>query len=157
MTLDDLGNIGEIVGGIAVVVSLLYLATQIRQSSRIDRFQAHRSLSEAMAGIMADIARDPEMYRVWRQLIDHPESASDNDRERFGMMLYRAFSTFGDAHRFGDLDSSLNSRYRLYRDRLLGYPAVRLWWSRQRESFSEPFRGDVDRHIAATFPDDDAS
>ncbi|MEM8981405.1 MAG: hypothetical protein AAGC71_00165 [Pseudomonadota bacterium] len=154
MTLDDLGNIGETIGGIAVVVSLLYLATQIRQSSRIARFQAHRSLSEAMAAIMADIARDPELYRVWRQLIDHPDAASEDDRERFGLMLYRAFSTFGDAHRFADLDTSLNSRYKLYRNRLLGYRAVRLWWIRQRESFSESFRRDVDHYIATTFPSD---
>ena len=34
MTLEDLGNIGEFVAAIAVVVSLVYLAFQIRQGSR---------------------------------------------------------------------------------------------------------------------------
>ncbi len=32
MTLQDLGNIGDFVGGIAVVISLVYLAFQIRRS-----------------------------------------------------------------------------------------------------------------------------
>ena len=31
MTLDDLGNIGELIGAIGVIVTLIYLATQIRQ------------------------------------------------------------------------------------------------------------------------------
>ncbi|MEO1035331.1 MAG: hypothetical protein AAFX44_07220 [Pseudomonadota bacterium] len=157
MSLEDLGNIGEMIGGFAVIISLIYLATQIRQSSRIARFQAHRSLSEAMSSIMGDIASDPEMYRVWNQMINHPDEASDEDRERFGMMLYRAFSIFGDAERFADLDDGLRRRYELYRDRLLGYPAVRRWWSRQRITYSDPFRSVVDQHIAANYSADVAA
>ncbi len=32
MTLQDLGNLGEFIGAIAVVISLVYLAAQIRQT-----------------------------------------------------------------------------------------------------------------------------
>jgi hypothetical protein len=34
MTLQDLGSIGELVGGIGVVVSLVYLAFEIRHNTR---------------------------------------------------------------------------------------------------------------------------
>ena len=34
MSLEALGNIGDFVGGVAVVVTLLYLAVQIRQNTR---------------------------------------------------------------------------------------------------------------------------
>ncbi len=34
MTLQDLGSLGELVGGIAVVVSVVYLAIQIRHNTR---------------------------------------------------------------------------------------------------------------------------
>ncbi len=34
MTLQDLGNIGEFVGALGVVASLIYLALQIRQNTR---------------------------------------------------------------------------------------------------------------------------
>jgi len=33
MTLDDLGNLSEFIGAIAVVISLIYLAIQIRQNT----------------------------------------------------------------------------------------------------------------------------
>ncbi len=34
MTLEDLGNVGEFVGALAVVASLIYLAVQLRQSTK---------------------------------------------------------------------------------------------------------------------------
>jgi hypothetical protein len=37
MTLSELSDIGEIVGGVAVVASLVYLALQIRQNTRAVR------------------------------------------------------------------------------------------------------------------------
>ena len=40
MTFQDLGGIGEFIGGIGVIVSLLYLAVQIRRSSLLDALDA---------------------------------------------------------------------------------------------------------------------
>ena len=50
LTLEDLGNLGEIAGGLAVMISVLYLAVQIRQSSQIARFEAHRAACAEGAG-----------------------------------------------------------------------------------------------------------
>ena len=33
MTLEDLGNLGDFIGGIAIIATLIYLATQIRQNT----------------------------------------------------------------------------------------------------------------------------
>jgi hypothetical protein len=43
MTLEQLGNIGEAVGGIAVVVSLLALAIQMRQNTKAVRAESARA------------------------------------------------------------------------------------------------------------------
>ncbi len=37
MTLEGLGNVGELIGGLAVIVSLVYLAIQVRQGARTTR------------------------------------------------------------------------------------------------------------------------
>lgn len=152
MSLDDLGNLGEIIGGLAVVVSLVYLATQIRHTGRIARFEAHRSLSLAMSEIMADLARDPELYRIWNQMINDPENATKADQERFGLLMYRTFANFNDADRFVDIDAGLRERYDIFMHRLLGFPAARDWWTRQRISFAEPFRSKIDNYIASNYP-----
>lgn len=147
MTLDDLGNIGELVGGLAVVISLLYLAVQIKHSSQISRFEAHRVLSNDMTSVFGNIAADPELYRIWSVMTNHPERATDDQRERFGMMLYQIFTTFSDAERFGQLDKQLKFRYQRYLDGFLKFKAVQDWWSRQGENYMEPFRSMVGARI----------
>jgi len=52
VTLGDLGNVGEFVGAIAVVITLTYLAVQIRQNSSTTRAHIRQSL-----------ALDPEDWR----------------------------------------------------------------------------------------------
>ncbi len=37
MTLEDLGNLGEFLGAIGVIVTLVYLAVQVRQNTRMMR------------------------------------------------------------------------------------------------------------------------
>ena len=43
MNLDDLGNLGELIGAVAVVISLAYLAVQIRQNTRSLRAAAFKT------------------------------------------------------------------------------------------------------------------
>ncbi|MBT8084021.1 MAG: hypothetical protein HKN35_09850 [Woeseia sp.] len=147
MTLNDLGNIGELLGGVAVVISLLYLAVQIRHNSQISRFDAHRSLSQDMAAVLGNISADPDLYRIWKIMTNHPEQATDEDRERFGMLLYQVFTTFSDAERFGRMDKDLQTRFQAYMERFLGFEAVRSWWSRQGEHYSKEFRAHVENSM----------
>ena len=44
LTLQDLGNIGELISGIAVVISLIYLAVQIRQNTRTVRTSTYQTV-----------------------------------------------------------------------------------------------------------------
>lgn len=155
MTLNDLGNIGELVGGVAVVISLLYLAVQIRHSSQISKFDAHRSLSNDMASILGNIASDPDLYRIWDIMTNRPQQANEHDRERFGMLLYQIFTTFSDAERFHNMDRDLQVRYQQYMERFLGFEAVRSWWSRQGKFYPRTFQDKVEsRILAITAPQD---
>ncbi|MBW2312612.1 MAG: hypothetical protein JRH10_00370 [Deltaproteobacteria bacterium] len=102
MSLADLANIGELIAGVGVIVSLLYLAGQIRESRRFATWNAHLVISGSISEITADVAKDPELFRVWRAVLDSPADASDEDRERVGFILHQIFSAFENADRFGD-------------------------------------------------------
>lgn len=155
MTLNDLGNIGELLGGVAVVISLLYLAVQIRHSSQISKFDAHRSLSNDMASILGNIASDPDLYRIWDVMTNHPDRATEHDRERFGMLLYQIFTTFSDADRFHNMDRDLEIRYQQYMERFVGFEAVRSWWSRQGKFYPQTFQDKVESRIRLIKADED--
>ena len=144
MNLENLGNIGEFVGAIAVVVSLLYLAVQIRHNSRVSQFEAHRNLSESIASVLGEIAANDETYRIWKVMTESPDDATHDDRERFGMLMHRFFTVFSDAHRFSVTDPHLAVRDKTFVARFMGMPAVRGWWSRQGGMYSEPFKSLAD-------------
>jgi hypothetical protein len=143
VTFQDLGGLGEFVGGIGVIVSLLYLAAQIRQSSRIERLNARLAVSQYMSDAL-DRFDDPELQRVWTAALDSGEEPTDEDRELLGRFLFRYFSQTGLAYGFAEIDPDIRSRYEPILMRFLRVAAVQGWWSRQRLFISEPFRSEVD-------------
>ena len=46
MNLNDLANLGQIVGAIGVMITLIYLAIQIRGNTRVASAQARHAISE---------------------------------------------------------------------------------------------------------------
>jgi hypothetical protein len=64
MTLADLGNVGEFVGAIAVVVSLLYLAFQIRQNTRALHSASYAQAAEQAWLTNLAIAQDGELAGI---------------------------------------------------------------------------------------------
>jgi hypothetical protein len=65
MTLSDLANLAQIIAAIGVVVSLLYLAVQIRGNTKIASAQARHAISEFVLRI--------SIFRA-EHLIDLPSS-----------------------------------------------------------------------------------
>ena len=64
MTLQDLGNIGEFIGAIAVVISLVYLAAQIRQNTRALHSSSYSQAAEQLWLVNLAIAQDHDLARI---------------------------------------------------------------------------------------------
>ena len=95
---EAIGAVGEVVGALAVVVSIVYLAIQIRQSGRIGRFTAHQNLTESLSSIIEPFYSDAQLSRIWQLADDAPEQMTPEQRERFGIVLYSVFGNFYNAH-----------------------------------------------------------
>ncbi len=143
MSLEDLGNIGEFIGALAVVISLVYLAIQIRQNTAHMRenseyskllLQEHFVSSEEH--FTAALLTNDEMYRVWRLGWTTSEELRDDDRERFGHMMYAEMYRYHFLYRARAVEPMEYKRSLIQIDRMAAMPAVRSWWSRQREGFS---------------------
>ena len=73
---------GEFLGGIAVVVSLIYLASQIRQNSNLLRASTASATSQIEYQQNALMVQDEEVARIfWEGLADRA-SLSEKDRRR---------------------------------------------------------------------------
>lgn len=120
--------IAEIIGAAAVVVSLVYLAIQVRQNGKIGRLAAHQGLSDSISAAMEPFYSDPDMSRIWHLAATQPEELSAEEQERFGIALYLIFGKFHNAYLLAEIDPVLSSRYIHLMDRFLVRKAVQSWW-----------------------------
>ena len=136
---EAIGAIGEVIGAIAVVVSIVYLALQIRQSGRVARFTAHQTLSESLSSIMEPFYADPELKRIWQLAEEDPAQMTPEQREQFGIVLYSIFGNFYNAYLLSEIDQSLSRRFVRLMDRFLVRKGVQGWWERQGKNFPADF------------------
>ena len=61
MTWESVGAVGELVGALAVVVTLLYLATQIRQNTASQRVAAKQEMARQFADFIDFLVLNPEL------------------------------------------------------------------------------------------------
>ena len=85
--------ISEIVGATAVVISLIYVATQIRQSTQMMRSTAKQSLTEASQGV---IYKAMEHSTEWLKLTTGDKPSGPEEDARMSLLvraLLRGFET----------------------------------------------------------------
>lgn len=79
MTLSDLGSIGEFVSSLAVVISLIYVAIQIRQNSRETRLASQQRALEASRDMIARMATK-EVSELFAKVQADQESLTDAEK-----------------------------------------------------------------------------
>ena len=77
-----LGNYGEFVGAIAVVITLAYLAAQIRQNTLAMEKNAEREVLNDAARWRENVIRQPEVAELYLKGLSEPESL-DHTRNNF--------------------------------------------------------------------------
>ena len=82
MSLNDLANMGQVIGAIAVVISLIYVALQIRQNTNAVRSATAQSVHEHFASWYHLIAADAELSRIVADGLRDYQLLSENERTR---------------------------------------------------------------------------
>ena len=147
MNWDAVGATAELLGAIGVIASLIYLASQIRQSSTVTRLTLQENYVAGLTDVFARIYSDPEVYRVWRLGMTTSDEMSEDDRERLGMLYHSLFQRFALVWEAGELDSTIGKRTLRFIDMSSQFPATQSWWSRQRGLYDSSFAEYVDDRI----------
>ena len=77
MTISELGSIGELISAIAVVVSLVYLAIQLRQNTKVARVNAAWDSEVAYGTANIENSRDPAYAMLITRAMNPTASMSD--------------------------------------------------------------------------------
>ena|SRR5437773_5516341 len=83
MNLNDLANLGQIIGAVAVVISLFYVASQIRQNTIAVRSATAQTVHEHFAKWYHLVAADDELSRIVANGLRDYASLSEQERVRF--------------------------------------------------------------------------
>jgi len=91
MNWDAVGAVAELVGAAVVVLTIFYLASQIRNAEKATRILAVARTAEATDSWLSGIVNDSELCSVYfRGLRSYPE-LKDTEQERFRMLLVQYF------------------------------------------------------------------
>jgi hypothetical protein len=87
-----IGAIGEILGAAGVIVTLAYLAKQIRQSNIAARQEATRETLDLNDRLLADVAKNPQLASIFRRgLANEPDLTPDEVMQLRTMFLRVSF------------------------------------------------------------------
>ncbi len=151
-TLEALGNVGDFVGGIAVIVTLAYLAVQIFRSTRATRAATLQQWVAMAATVNSTLSASPDFARLYRAGCENYEDLQPHERSQFMAFMFQNFNLFESLFlqaQHGEVDDAF---FEAKMGTLLGgfaHPGVRQWWDRYAApNFDPRFRQFVERRLS---------
>lgn len=146
------GGIAELVGAVGVVVTLLYLAVQIRQNTKAFRAATFQSIIGYATGFAEGIARDGELATLFLAGMADVDALNETEKLRFHFQLVALLRRYENLHylsRMGHLDDSQWEGLRASLDFIMNNPGSHAWWTANARLFNATFRDFMDRRLAA--------
>ena len=138
-TLQDLGSLGEFVGAMGVVISLVYLARQMSQNTTSVRAASFNSMTENSLRLLEPSFRDGDFADFLHRAQRDPSSLAPNEQLRWDAYMTAVYRHFGNLvyqYRVGALDGQMWQSYRDTLKKHLTIPSWRAWFEENKEVFS---------------------
>jgi hypothetical protein len=147
VSIQDWGAIGEILGGVGVILTLLYLAVQIRQNTHATRAASHHAVTDSLNQGNLAMAQDAELAQIWVTGCADRASLTEVERQRLDMLLLAYFHVFDSLFYSASKGAGEQNLLRAEEpgfSYLLGLPGVREWWEQNPYGLSPEFRSYMD-------------
>ena len=151
MSLDDVGNIGELIGAVGVIITLIYLAVQIRQNTSALKATSHQEATREAADFVAQIAGDGDIARILSKGGKDWNCLEGDEKLRFSMLLFRVFFNFQNTynlHQNGGIDEEYWESQLGVMMWFMGMPGVRSWWDVGKIQLRKSFVEFIEQQIA---------
>lgn len=148
MDLGTLADFGEFLGGLGVIVSVVYLAIQIRGNTSSVRSENYAQSLERMASMQEFFARDQVFTKIFNRGLVDPRSLSVTERIQFmwvitellGNLEFLCFQA-----QEGNVPRELWLRWEETLRWWLTFPGVRSCWEARPTPFTPTFTRCVER------------
>lgn len=141
MNWDALGAIAELIGAIAVVLTLLYLAVQIRQSNRLSRFQTSRDIFGQFDDNNRLVVESQDLRKL---AFKTHESLTDEEAKQLAVFVGRQLNVLANlqtAHDQGLVDDALfvagKSSFRMFMSDWPNIQPILELWTKEFPTLAE--------------------
>ena len=147
MDWNAIGAIANVISALAVVVTLVYLAYQLRENTKALRSSSADSALAAVLEFTGDMARDDELNRLFTMGTEDWDSLSESDRARLAYMLFRFFKIMENIHYYhmlGTLDEESWAGWKAVTTHYTQSAAGKVYLKARRSWYSTRFMEFVD-------------
>ena len=144
MNWEAISAISDIVGAIAVVISLIYVAAQIRQNTRMMRSGAKQSLTEATQGV---IYKAMDNSAEFVKLVSGAEPESPEEDARMSLLtraMMRGFESQCYQYESGLLEEHEWRALQTAIKELSALPGFNRYWQQLRPHMSQRLQNIID-------------
>jgi hypothetical protein len=150
MNLDQIANIAEISAAALVIVSLIYVAIQIKQNTKAAKLSTNQAFIDAHAKVVMHIAVDTEFRDIYWRGLKGLENLDGSETAAFAAWIHHTFRVwefFYYQWREGAFDDRLWGGFKAQFCSLFASPGTREIWSGRNHLLGEEFREFVDNEI----------
>lgn len=150
MVLEQWANVAEVVGVIGLIVSLLYVAQQVRLNREQLQSDAASRYYEKIYDVFKSVALDREFADIWRKGADELDSLDDTDRLRATLWEVAALNLWAQWYsemRQNLLPRDVDTVFRSFINNVGDRQAVREAWKLYKNMFDDSFQQYMGRFL----------
>ena len=151
MNWEAISAIGQIVGAFAVVISLIYVAREIRRNARAERLAS----MDTVIRWLGELVAHPHLRELYHRGIHDFESLKGADLVGFSMLMDQLFYIYQEMY-YQQLEGHLDQRVWDMTEVPLrdinAYPGVQAWWRSRSHWFHEDFAKHVNKRQQTAEP-----
>ena len=150
MDIQDLGSLGELIGGIAVVASVIYLTIQIRHGISGYRSQTILETTNHFSNLQLEIAKSDTLLQAWAKA-ERGEALEPLEARRVINIVSSYLIGFENMHAQasqGMMDQEAYDFRRVIIASLMALTGVWAWWQQLgKHQFPPAFAADVEKAV----------
>jgi hypothetical protein len=151
VTIAELGALGEFVGSITVIITLIYLAVQVRQNTAQQRSNAIVNIQSGQNELVKQMA-DPSVTRAYALAAEGGTSVSIEDKARAIMWVIQYINHFEivfDAYQNKQLPKEKYDVWEGFAVAIVASKGIRDWWNNEggMQAFLPGVRDVIDKKL----------
>jgi hypothetical protein len=148
MNWEAIGAIGEFISAFAVLITLIYLAAQVRQVKKDLHISGFREINKFFDSVASSVTTTPDLAKVIAKA-RREEALEDWERVLLGEYYFQVMTSLEVAwqHIKAETIDVIDDDALATIDWYLDKPGMVLWWQENRQGFLEDWRNIVDERL----------